>query len=73
MRVVEEAASAQAERLGLADIVRVNVAHPIQDATDEEMHAKCDDVFDEIIAGAAAVVVAQTTASGAAGRSAAKL
>ena len=53
--------------------MRVNVAHPIQDATDEEMHAKCDDVFDEIIAGAAAVVVAQTAASGVAGRSAAKL
>ena len=34
-----------------------SVAHPIQDATDEEMHAKCDAVYDQVIASLSALVV----------------
>jgi len=34
----------------MLDAQRVFVAHPIQDANDEEMRAKADAVVDEIIA-----------------------
>ena len=34
-----------------------SVAHPIQDATDEEMHAKCDDVYEQVIASLGQTVV----------------
>lgn len=40
----------QANALGLADARCVFVAHPIQDATDEEMRAKADAVIDQVIA-----------------------
>ncbi len=45
-----DAADAQARALGLPDVRRVFVPHPIQDATDEEMRAKADAIIDEIIA-----------------------
>ena len=33
-----------------ADPARVFVAHPIQDRTDDELHALADDAFDAILA-----------------------
>jgi hypothetical protein len=45
-----DAASTQAEALGLPDVKRVFVPHPIQDATDDEMVAKADEVIDELVA-----------------------
>ena len=45
----DEAARAQAEALGLPEVRRVFVPHPIQDATDEEMRAKADAVVDQVI------------------------
>jgi hypothetical protein len=45
----DEAARAQAEALGLPDVRRIFVPHPIQDATDEEMRAKADAVVDQVI------------------------
>jgi alkanesulfonate monooxygenase SsuD/methylene tetrahydromethanopterin reductase-like flavin-dependent oxidoreductase (luciferase family) len=44
-----EAAQAQAEALGLPEVRRVFVPHPIQDATDEEMRAKADAIVDRVI------------------------
>lgn len=44
------AADAQARALGLPDVRRIFVPHPIQDATDDEMRAKADAIIDEIIA-----------------------
>jgi hypothetical protein len=41
-------ADAQAKALG-ADPARVFVPHPIQDRTDEEMHALADAAVDEIL------------------------
>ena len=43
------AADVQARALGLPDVRRVVVAHPIQDATDEEMRAKADGIVDAVI------------------------
>ncbi len=48
--VFEDAAEKQAAALGLPELRRVFVAHPIQDATDEEMKAKADAVIDQILA-----------------------
>lgn len=45
-----EAAEAQARALGLPEVHRVFVPHPIQDATDEEMRAKADAVIDAALA-----------------------
>ena len=45
-----DAAATQAAALGMETAQRVFVAHPIQDATDDEMRAKADAVFDEIVA-----------------------
>ena len=45
----EEAADAQARALGLPDVRRIFVPHPIQDATDAEMRAKADAIIDAII------------------------
>ena len=39
-----------ADALGLSDAECVFVAHPIQDATDDEMRAKADAVIDQVIA-----------------------
>ncbi|MBI3733552.1 MAG: hypothetical protein HY259_08865 [Chloroflexi bacterium] len=44
-----EAARAQSEALGLPDVRRVFVPHPIQDATDEEMRAKADAILEEVL------------------------
>jgi hypothetical protein len=44
-----DAADVQARALGLPDVQRVIVAHPIQDATDDEMSAKADAAVDEIL------------------------
>jgi len=44
-----EAATAQAAALGLPDVQRLFVPHPIQDATDEEMRMKAEAVFESIL------------------------
>lgn len=44
-----EAAVAQSEALGLPDVRRVFVPHPIQDATDDELRVKADAIIDQII------------------------
>jgi alkanesulfonate monooxygenase SsuD/methylene tetrahydromethanopterin reductase-like flavin-dependent oxidoreductase (luciferase family) len=44
-----DAAEAQAEALGLPEVRRIFVPHPIQDATDEEMRGKADAIVDQII------------------------
>ncbi len=46
----ENAAEAQAQSLGLPDLARVFVPHPIQDANDEEMRAKAEQALDQLIA-----------------------
>ena len=43
------AATAQADALGMSDAQRVFVAHPIQDATDDEMREKANDIVSEIM------------------------
>jgi hypothetical protein len=48
--VFSDAAETQAQALGLPDVRRVFVPHPIQDATDDEMRAKADAALDEVIA-----------------------
>jgi hypothetical protein len=44
-----DAAAAQATALGLPDVARVFVAHPIQDRTDDEMRALAEAAVDEIV------------------------
>ncbi len=44
-----DAARAQAEALGLVDVRRIFVPHPVQDATDDEMRAKADAIVDAVI------------------------
>jgi hypothetical protein len=44
-----DAAQTQAEALGLPEVRRVFVPHPIQDATDAEMQAKADAVVEAVI------------------------
>lgn len=48
--VFVDAAEKQAEALGLPDVRRIFVPHPIQDATDEEMRDKADAIVDQVIA-----------------------
>jgi hypothetical protein len=43
------AAVKQSEALGLPEVHRVFVPHPVADATDEEMHAKADAIVDAIV------------------------
>ena len=45
-----DAADAQARALGLPDVRRAVVPHPIQDATDDDMRAKADGVVNDVIA-----------------------
>lgn len=45
----EEAAKIQARALGLQDARCVFVSHPIQDATDDQMRSKADDVIDAVV------------------------
>lgn len=44
-----DAVQTQADALGLPDVRRIFVPHPIQDATDEEMQAKADAIVEEVI------------------------
>jgi len=44
-----DAAEVQAEALGLPDVRRIFVPHPIQDATDDEMREKADAIVDMVI------------------------
>jgi hypothetical protein len=44
-----DAAATQATALGLEDARCVFVAHPIQDATDEQMRDKADAVIDQVL------------------------
>lgn len=48
--VFVDAAERQAEALGLPDVRRIFVPHPIQDATDDELREKADAIVDQIIA-----------------------
>ena len=43
------AAQTQADALGLPDVRRVFVPHPIQDATDDEMRAKADAIVEQVL------------------------
>ncbi len=45
-----DAAEVQAAALGMPDVYRVFVPHPIQDATDDEMRAKADAAVDAVLA-----------------------
>ena len=55
-----DAAETQARALGMAAAPRVFVAHPIQDATDDEMRAKADAVVDAVLAALTAPAAAGT-------------
>lgn len=44
-----DAAEVQSRALGLPDVRRIFVPHPIQDATDEEMRAKADAIVEQVI------------------------
>lgn len=44
-----DAAEVQSAALGLPDVRRIFVPHPIQDATDDEMRKKADDIVDRVI------------------------
>lgn len=44
-----DAAQTQAKALGMEDARRVFVQHPIQDATDDEMKAKAEEVFEQVL------------------------
>jgi hypothetical protein len=45
-----DAAQKQADALGLPEVRRVFVPHPIQDATDDQMRAKADAIVNQVIA-----------------------
>lgn len=45
-----DAAARQAEALGLPELKRVFVPHPIQDANDDEMRAKADAIVEQLVA-----------------------
>ena len=45
-----DAAQRQADALGLPEVRRVFVPHPIQDANDDEMRAKADAIVNDVIA-----------------------
>ena len=47
--VFVDAAEKQAAALGLPEVRRIFVPHPIQDATDEEMREKADAIVDQVI------------------------
>ncbi|MBA4180802.1 MAG: hypothetical protein C0506_09460 [Anaerolinea sp.] len=44
-----DAAQTQSAALGLPEVRRIFVPHPIQDATDDEMRAKADAIVDRVI------------------------
>jgi hypothetical protein len=45
-----DAAEKQAASLGLPEVKRVFVPHPIQDATNDEMRAKADAIVAQVVA-----------------------
>ena len=45
-----DAADVQSKALGLPQVRRIFVPHPIQDATDDEMRAKADAIVDQVLA-----------------------
>jgi len=45
-----DAAQKQADALGMPEVRRVFVPHPIQDATDEQMRTKADAIVNDVIA-----------------------
>ena len=45
----DDAAESQAVALGLPEVRRIFVPHPIQDATDGEMRQKADAIIDAVI------------------------
>jgi hypothetical protein len=45
----QEAAETQAAALGLPEVRRVFVPHPIQDANDDEMRARADAIVGQVI------------------------
>ncbi len=47
--VFVDAAEKQAAALGLPEVRRIFVPHPIQDATDDEMRAKADAIVERVI------------------------
>lgn len=49
-----QAAIVQSTSLGLPELKRVFVPHPIQDRTDDEMRDYADLVFDEVVAAVTA-------------------
>jgi hypothetical protein len=44
-----DAAESQSKMLGLPDVKRIFVPHPIQDATDDEMRDRADRIVDMVI------------------------
>ena len=50
----EGAAQTQADALGMGDVRRVSVPHPMQDQTDDEMRAKADAVIEQLLEALAA-------------------
>jgi hypothetical protein len=44
-----DAAEVQAGALGLPEVSRVFVEHPIQDATDDELRKKADGILDDLL------------------------
>ncbi len=44
-----DAAEVQSKALGLPEVRRIFVPHPIQDATDEEMRSKADAIVEAVI------------------------
>jgi hypothetical protein len=44
-----DAAEVQSKALGLEEVRRIFVPHPIQDANDDELRAKADAIIDEIV------------------------
>ncbi len=47
--VFQDAAEKQAAALGLPEVNRVFVPHPIQDANDDEMRDKADAIIDQLL------------------------
>ncbi len=45
-----DAADVQSKSLGLPEVRRIFVPHPIQDATDDEMRAKADAIVEQVLA-----------------------
>jgi hypothetical protein len=48
--VFVDAAEVQSRALGMPEVPRVFVPHPIQDATNAEIEAKADAIVDQVIA-----------------------